>query len=67
MGKPSEFRSCSFPIYDGNQNRIGDCFEIVVYYGAYEKWAFAFDNDRNVIEKYYWFLGEYGNRPPGAN
>lgn len=67
MGKPSEVRNCSFSIYDRNENRTGDCSEIITYNGSYEQWAFAFDNDRNVIEKYYWFLGEYGNRPPGTN
>lgn len=67
MGKPSEVRSCGYPIYDENEKQIGDCFEITVYNGAYEQWAFAFNHDRNVIEKYYWFLGEYGNRPPGTN
>jgi hypothetical protein len=63
MGKPSEIRSCSFPIYNGNKHQIGNCIEIIDYKGFYEQWAFAFDINGNVIEKYYWFLGEYGKKP----
>ena len=66
MGKPSEIRSCSFPIYNGNKNRIGNCFEIINYKESMNNGQFAFDINGNVIEKYYWFLGEYGKRPPAT-
>ncbi len=66
MGKPSKISSCSFPIDDENNNRIGNCFEIFAYKGVLEQWALAFDHNGNVVEKYYWFLGEYGKRPPGT-
>ena len=56
MGKPSEIRSCSFPIHNGKRNQIGDCFEKIFYMGIYKQWAFAFNDNGNVIEKYRWFL-----------
>ncbi len=63
MGNASEKRSCSFPIYDSNKNYVGDCSEIFSYRSFYQQWELAFDRNGKVIEKYYWFLGEYGNRP----
>lgn len=67
MGEASEIRKCDFPIYDGNERYFGKCVEIFIYQGIYEKWAIAFDENGNVIEKYNWFLGEYGKRPPDIN
>lgn len=67
MGKTSEIRDCSFPIYNESKRHIGNCAEIFAYHGVYEQWALAFDKQGNVIDKYYWFLGEYGKRPPDTN
>jgi hypothetical protein len=67
MGTPSEIGSCGFPVDDRYKKRIGVCFEIFAYKGGFEQWALAFDRDGKLIEKYYWFLGEYGNKPPTAN
>jgi len=64
MGNASEVRNCNFPVYDRDRNNIGDCSSIFSYKAPYEQWAIAFDRNGNVLEKYYWFLGEYGNRPP---
>lgn len=64
MGEPSEARKCDFPIYGGNERYFGKCVEILIYHGIYEKWAVAFDENGNVVEKYNSFLGEYGKIPP---
>jgi hypothetical protein len=66
MGVASEIRSCDFPVDNGHEKNTKNCFEIFVYKGLFEKWAVAFDKDGKVIEQYYWFLGEYGNRPPDS-
>jgi hypothetical protein len=67
MGNASEIRSCNFTVYIRDKNSTENCSEVFVYDGIGEKWAIAFDKNAKVIEKYYWFLGEYGNRPPDVN
>jgi hypothetical protein len=67
MGKPSEIRQCSFPVNNRNKNIIAECSELIAFQGISEQWALAIDKSGNVIEKYYWFFGEYGNRPPDTN
>ncbi len=67
MGNASEIRVCNFPIYGGLNKYIGNCAEIITYHGVTESWAFAFDSNGNVVEKYYWFLDDYGKRPPDVD
>lgn len=58
MGEPSENKSCSFKINNSSKNLDADCFELNTYQGFYEKWAVAFENNGEVVDKYYWFLGD---------
>lgn len=67
MGSASEIRSCDFPVYNYHEKKSEYCFEIFVYRGVYDQWSVAFDKDGKVIDQYYWFLGEYGRRPPDVN
>lgn len=63
MGKPVATRRCDFAVYDSDRVLMGECFEVFTFQGIWDQWEVAFDKNENVVEKYY-FLGEYGNRPP---
>ncbi len=67
MGKSFEINSCNFVVYDSNKKYVGECFETYTYKSLFEKWTFAFDKNGAVIEKYYSFLGEYGQMLPNSN